>query len=316
MEKRQLGKTDLYVAPLTLGGNVFGWTVNEERSFEILNAFTASGFNFIDTADSYSRWVPGNKGGESETIIGNWMRKEGNRKDIILSAKVGSDMGQGHPDVSKPYILEAVEKSLKRLKTDYIDLYQTHFDNEKTPVAETLGAYDQLVKQGKVRWIGTSNMSPGRIIDSLAVSKKQGYPVYQSLQPEYNLYEREKFETEYEPLCRASHMGVIGYFSLASGFLTGKYRSEADLEKSARGGGMKKYMNERGFRILAALDKVAAGHHSNPAAVSLAWLMARPSVTAPIASATSTDQLEALTTATALTLSKEDMSLLNEASSW
>ena len=316
IQYRQLGKSDLQIAPLIFGGNVFGWTVDENKSFELLDVFTADGFNCVDTADSYSRWVPGNKGGESETIIGKWMKQKGNREKIIISTKVGSDMGQGRKDVSKKYILNAVEDSLTRLQTNYIDLYQTHWDNEATPVEETLEAYDMLVKQGKVKWIGASNLSPERLAASLAASKKHNYPVYQTLQPEYNLYDREKFEKDYQPICEQHNLSVINYYALASGFLSGKYRSEADLGKSKRGGGVKKYLNERGFRILSALDKVAASHHTTPASVAIAWLIKQPTVAAPIASATSIEQLNALMAAATLQLSTGALTELNESSAW
>ncbi|HTN06374.1 aldo/keto reductase [Agriterribacter sp.] len=313
---RQLGNTDLKIAPLIFGGNVFGWTIDEKKSFALLDAFSAAGFNGVDTADSYSRWAPGNKGGESETIIGKWMRQNGNREKIIISTKVGSDMGQGHKDVSKNYILKAVEDSLTRLQTDYIDLYQTHWDNENTPVEETLEAYDQLVKQGKVRWIGASNLSPERLTASLSASKEHHYPAYQTLQPEYNLYDREKFEKHYQPICIAHNLSVINYYSLASGFLSGKYRSEADLGKSSRGGGIKKYLNERGFKILAALDSISALHQTVPASVAIAWLLQQPTIAAPIASATGMEQLHALIAAATLQLSEADRKVLNEASAW
>ena len=252
MEQRQLGKSSLRVAPVAFGGNVFGWTVDEKTGFQLLDEFVGAGFNLIDTADSYSRWAPGNKGGESETVIGNWMKQRRNRSKVVIATKVGSDMGQGKRDISKQYILKAAEDSLRRLQTDYIDLYQTHWDVETIPVEETLEAYAQLVKEGKVRWIGASNISLERLKMSLEASVKNGYPRYQTLQPEYNMYDREKFEKSYQKICVEENLGVIGYYSLASGFLTGKYRSEADLKKSARGGGIKKYLNERGFRILAA----------------------------------------------------------------
>ena len=316
MDKRQLGKSGIYVAPLTLGGNVFGWTIDEKRSFEILDAFTASGLNFIDTADVYSRWVPGNKGGESETIIGKWMKQRKNRDKIVIATKVGSDMGQGKKDLSKKHIFQAVEDSLNRLQTDYIDLYQTHWDDETTPLVETFEAYDQLVKDGKVKAIGASNLSPARLKASLEASYQHELPMYQTFQPEYNLYTREDFEKEMEGICLEHHIGVINYYSLASGFLTGKYRSESDLHKSARGAGIKRYLNERGYKILDALDEVSLRYSSTPASVSLAWLMARPSIVAPIASATSIDQLEALVEATELQLSDEAIDLLNEASAW
>ncbi len=310
MEYRQLGRTDLKVAPLCFGGNVFGWTADEATSFKLLDAFVERGFNFIDTADSYSRWVPGNKGGESERIIGNWMKQRGNREKVIVGTKVGSDMGQGHKDVSKRYILRAVEDSLRRLQTHYIDLYQTHWDNENTPVEETLEAYDKLVRQGKVRWIGASNLSPERLRASLACSKNNNFPIYQTLQPEYNLYDREGFEHDYLEICREEGLSVITYYSLASGFLTGKYRTMSDLDKSTRGAGIRKYLDDKGMRILSALDEVAARNSSTPAAVALAWLMAQPTIAAPIASATNTRQLEELMSAAELKLSAEDLEVL------
>jgi aryl-alcohol dehydrogenase-like predicted oxidoreductase len=314
LEKRQLGKSSLRVSPIAFGGNVFGWTVHERTAFQILDAFVAAGFNFIDTANSYSRWVPGNKGGESETVIGNWMRERRNRDKVVIATKVGSDMGQGYKDISSKHILAAVEDSLRRLQTDYIDLYQTHWDVETTPVEETLEAHARLVKEGKVRWIGASNFTPERLKESLAASKKHGYPRYESLQPIYNLYDRNAFEESLERICLDEGLGVIGYYSLASGFLTGKYRSESDITKSPRGNGIRKYMNERGFRILAALDTVADQYHSTPASVAIAWLLAKPSVTAPIASATSLAQLEELTKSAELNLSNEAVALLDFAS--
>lgn len=316
MVLRQLGKSSLSVAPLAFGGNVFGWTVDEKTAFGLLDAFVGAGFNLIDTADSYSRWAPGNKGGESETIIGNWMRQRRNRDKVVVATKVGSDMGQGKRDTSKKYILRAAEDSLQRLQTDYIDLYQTHWDVETIPVEETLEAHAHLVKEGKVRWIGASNISPERLRMSLETSDKHGYPRYQTLQPEYNLCEREKFEKSYRKICLDENLGVISYYSLASGFLTGKYRSEADLQKSARGSGVKKYLNERGFRILTALDEVSKQHDTAPAAVAIAWLQASPSVAAPIASATGLAQLDLLMKASEIKLSDEAVSVLNEASRW
>jgi aryl-alcohol dehydrogenase-like predicted oxidoreductase len=316
MHKRQLGKSDIQVAPLALGGNVFGWTIDERESFAILDGFVDAGLNLVDTADVYSRWAPGHVGGESETIIGKWMKQRGNRDKVIIATKVGGDMGQGKKDISKKYILEAVERSLQRLQTDHIDLYQTHWDVETVPVEETLGAYAELVKAGKVRWIGASNFSAARLRTALEASANSSAPRYQTLQPFYNLYDREEFERDLEPLCLEMGVGVISYFSLASGFLTGKYRSEADLSKSARGGGNKKYLNERGFRILAALDEISAAYQAEPASVALAWLIARPSVTAPIASATSPKQLISLVKATALKLSPESIALLDQASAW
>jgi aryl-alcohol dehydrogenase-like predicted oxidoreductase len=316
MKKRQLGNTDLEVYPITFGGNVFGWTIDQETSFSILDGFTDAGFNFIDTADVYSKWKPGNQGGESETIIGNWVEKKGNRKDIIISTKVGSEMGPGKKGLSKKYILQAAEDSLRRLKTDYIDLYQTHFDDEETPVQETLEAYDQLIKEGKVRWIGASNISPERLLESLETSDRLGLAKYQTLQPEYNLYSRENYESKYEQIVLDHNLGVLNYYALASGFLTGKYRSEDDLAKSQRGGGVKSFLNKRGFRILKALDIVSEQYSANQASVALAWLIKRNSITAPIASVTSLAQLEDLTRAAALKLNTEDISILDDASDW
>lgn len=314
MRKRYLGKSTIEIAPLVFGGNVFGWTIDENKSFAILDEFVAAGFNCIDTADSYSRWVPGNVGGESESIIGNWLKTRKNRDKVIIATKVGSDMGQGHKDVSKSYIIKAAEASLNRLQTDYIDLYQTHWDNEDTPVDETLEAYDLLVRQGKVRWIGASNLSPERLQASLQTSKFKGYPAYQTLQPEYNLYDREYFEQSYQSLCIEHGISVISYYSLASGFLSGKYRTEADLGKSQRGGGIKKYLNERGFRILKALDEIAEKYNTTQASIAIAWLLAQPTIAAPIASATSSEQLQSLMQAAAITLDSDALSVLNTAS--
>jgi len=316
MEKRKLGGSDLEVAPIAFGGNVFGWTIEEQTSIDILDQFVADGFNLIDTADVYSRWNPGNQGGESETIIGNWMKSRNNRQQIVISTKVGGDMGSDRKGLSKDYIVTAVEASLKRLQTDYIDLYFSHFDDPATPVEETLEAYDQLIKAGKVRWIGASNFSAARLKEALDASKNEGLPKYQVYQPEYNLYNREKYEQEYEQLILDNQLGVINYYALASGFLSGKYRSEADLQKSPRGGGVKSFLNDRGFRILNALDQVSEQYNSNPASVAIAWLIARPSITAPIASVTNTIQLESLKGAAALQLSAEDISILDQASSW
>jgi aryl-alcohol dehydrogenase-like predicted oxidoreductase len=314
MTKRKLGDSDLEFAPLALGGNVFGWTIDEATSFTILDAFAGAGFSFIDTADVYSRWAPGNTGGESETILGKWMRARNNRDKMIIATKVGADMGLGHKDLTKKYILKAAEDSLQRLQTEYIDLYQTHWDDDKTPVEETLEAYSQLVKQGKVKWIGASNLSPARFKKSLEASKKHGYPSYQSFQPLYNLYDRAAYEKEIEPTCLQNNIGVITYYSLASGFLTGKYRSESDLNISKRGAGIKKYLNERGFSILHALDEVSKQYSTNQASVALAWVLSRQSITAPIASATSVEQLNELIRATGLKLDKVAVELLNKAS--
>lgn len=315
MKKRQLGQSDLQIYPIVFGGNVFGWTIDQKQSFEILDAFTGANFNCIDTADVYSRWAPQNSGGESETVIGNWLKSRGNRDKIVLATKVGSDMGEGR-SLKKDYILRAVEASLKRLNTDYIDLYQTHFDVESTPVEETLSAYDQLVKDGKVRWIGASNMSLDRLKESLDTSELKNLPAYQTLQPHYNLYAREQYESQYEPFCLSHSLGVITYFSLESGFLTGKYRTKADLGKSPRGGDMDKYFDDRGLKILAALDEIAQKHDTTQAAVALAWLINRQSVTAPIVSATNLKQLESIIAAPNLDLVADDIATLNAASHW
>jgi aryl-alcohol dehydrogenase-like predicted oxidoreductase len=314
MEKRKLGNSGLEVAPLAFGGNVFGWTVDEPTAFALLDAFVAAGFNLIDTADVYSRWVQGHSGGESETMIGKWLQRSGKRARVVITTKVGKEMGPNRTGLSKTYIRQAVEDSLRRLQTDYIDLYQSHADDPETPLEETLEAYDQLIRQGKVRAIGASNYSAQRLAQSLEVSEQTGYPRYQSLQPLYNLYDRVDYEKDLEPLCREKRLGVISYFSLASGFLTGKYRSEGDLSKRARADFVKKYLNKRGFRILEALDRVAQQYHLTPAKVALAWLISRASITAPIASATSLDQLNELIEATRIKLDPSAIDLLNQAS--
>jgi aryl-alcohol dehydrogenase-like predicted oxidoreductase len=316
MNKRQLGNSDLQVYPIAFGGNVFGWTTDEARSFEILDGFTDADFNLIDTADVYSAWAPGNRGGESETIIGNWMQQRKNREKVIIATKVGAGMGPGKKGLSKKYIIQAAEDSLKRLQTDYIDLYQSHYDDLDTPIEETLEAYDELIRSGKVRWIGASNMSPERLVRSLELAKKLNLPKYQTLQPEYNLYQREGYESNYEQIVLDNQLGVISYYSLASGFLTGKYRSEEDLDKSQRGGAVKGFMNERGSRILKALDEVSEQYSANQASVALAWLIARPSVTAPIASVTSLGQLNDLVRAAELKLNTEDIVILDDAGAW
>ena len=314
--KRKLGTSNLNVAPLTLGGNVFGWTVDEATSFKILDAFVNEGFNFIDTADSYSTWAPGNKGGESETIIGNWMKKTGKRKDVIIATKLGNEMGDGKKGLSAKYIKKAVEASLRRLGTDYIDLYQSHIDDIDTPVEETMTAFNQLIVEGKVRYIGASNLSPERIKASNDFAHANNLEPYVSLQPLYNLFDRQKFETEYAALVKDESLGVINYYSLASGFLTGKYRTNVDLDISKRGLGVKKYMTERGFSILAAMDEVAREQNVPLSQIAIAWLLHKPLVTSPIASATSKQQLEELIHATTLTLSPEQMSRLEQASSF
>ncbi|MDO9272010.1 MAG: aldo/keto reductase [Rugosibacter sp.] len=314
MQKRTLGHSSIKVAPLMFGGNVFGWTLDEAKSFEILDAFVAAGFDFIDTADVYSRFIPGNQGGESETILGKWMKARGNRSQVILSTKVGMDMGEGQQGLSKAYIFKAVENSLRRLQTDYIDLYQAHLDDENTPLTETLEAFDQLIKQGKVRVIGASNYTPERLEEALQVSKDNHLAAYQSLQPLYNLYDRAAYEDGLQAVCQKHGLGVIPYFSLASGFLTGKYRSAADFENSSRGAMTKRYLDARGLRILAALDAVAKDKKTTPAVIALAWLMARPTITAPIASATSLPQLQDLIHATEMSLDQAAIELLNQAS--
>jgi aryl-alcohol dehydrogenase-like predicted oxidoreductase len=315
MNTRTLGNSSLLVTPLCFGGNVFGWTIDEAASFRLLDALTDAGLNFIDTADVYSRWKPGNQGGESETIIGKWLRRSGKRGSLVIATKVGMDMGGGKKGLSQVHILESVDSSLGRLQTDYIDLYQSHADDPETPQEETLNTYAQLIRSGKVRVIGASNFSAQRLRQALDLSEKLGLPRYESLQPEYNLYNRAAFESELEPLCREKGIGVISYYSLASGFLSGKYRSEQDLSKSPRGNiKVKNYLNERGMRILAALDEVAKEKNSTPARVAIAWVMARPSITAPIASATSIEQLQDLLEATKLKLDASSMDVLNQAS--
>jgi aryl-alcohol dehydrogenase-like predicted oxidoreductase len=304
MEKRRLGKSDLWVAPLCLGGNVFGWTADEGTSFALLDGFLDAGFNFIDTADVYSKWAPGHHGGESEIIIGDWLRRRGKRDDVIIATKVGSEMGPGQKGLSKAYITRAVEESLRRLGTDYIDLYQSHRDDPDTQPEETLEAYGALIKAGKVRAIGASNFTAERLAASLEASARNGLPRYESLQPEYNLMVRD-FERELAPLCARHGLGVIPYFGLASGFLTGKYRSKADLKQSPRGEDVGAYFNERGFKVLDALDAVAASHRATPAQVALAWLMTK--VTAPIASATSLKQLGDLVASARLKLEPADL---------
>jgi len=316
MQKRKLGKSELEVAPLAFGGNVFGWTADEKTSFNLLDAFADAGLNFIDTADSYSNWVPGNKGGESETIIGKWLKQHGGRDKILIGTKLGSELSPEKKGLSKKYILESVEGSLRRLQTDYIDLYQSHYFDPETPQEETLAAYAQLIKEGKVRAIGASNFNPEQLSEALTISEKNNLPRYESLQPEYNLYDRAGFEQGLEPLCLENQVGVISYFSLAKGFLSGKYRSEADLNKSPRGGGVKEYLNERGFRVLQALDDIAQRYNSDPASVSLAWLISRSSITAPIASATSLEQLHSLIKAAQLNLDETAVNQLTQASQY
>lgn len=313
MKKIKISHTDLEVAPINLGGNVFGWTLDEKQSFDILDGFTGAGFNFIDTANTYSWWVNG-VGGQSETIIGNWMKSRGNRDKMVIATKVGSQTKEHPVDISKKQILKCVDESLQRLQTDHIDLYYTHFDDEKTPVEETMSAYDKIVKAGKVRYIAASNLSPARLTESFDVAEKNGFPKYVALQPHYNLVERAKYETDYLPLAEKYGLTVFPYWSLAAGFLTGKYRTQADLGKSVRGAGVEKYLNEKGLAVLAALDQVAASHNAKPATVALAWLMAKPHIGAPIVSATSQSQLQTIFDATNLQLSSNDLAVLDRAS--
>jgi aryl-alcohol dehydrogenase-like predicted oxidoreductase len=315
MQLRPLGRSGLQVSPLAFGGNVFGWTVDEKLSFRLLDAWLDAGFNFVDTADVYSSWVPGHSGGESETIIGKWLRQGGKRNRVVLATKVGKPMGDNKKGLSPAYIRQAVDASLKRLQTDHIDLYQSHDDDADTPLADTLGAFAELIQAGKVRAIGASNYSAPRLAEALDVAERQGLPRYESLQPLYNLYDRAVFEEALEPLCLERGVGVINFYALAAGFLTGKYRSEADAAKSARGASTtKKYLNPRGLRILAALDEVAKTRGATPGQVAIAWQIARPAITAPIASATSAGQLDELTAAARLPLDAEAIALLDEAS--
>lgn len=325
MQTRTLGNTDLAIVPLVLGGNVFGWTVDEARSFELLDAWTDRGFNCIDTADVYSSWVPGHKGGESETIIGKWLARSGKRDKVVLATKVGMEMPTGDASkgdgskkkgLSKKYILEEVERSLKRLQTGHIDLYQSHRDDETVPLEETLEAYAQLIQQGKVRYIGASNYKGARLAKALEVATEDQLPHYKTLQPEYNLYDRQEYEQDLAPIAQQYGLGVIPYFSLASGFLTGKYQSLEDTKGHKRGSRVEKYFDERGMRILKALKQVSEEAGAEQAAISLAWLLAQPTVTAPIASATSTSQMQSLFAAVDLKLSKAQLQQLTEASAY
>lgn len=314
VEMRQLGSSSLQVSPVCFGCNVFGWTADEKTSFDLLDRWLDAGFNFIDTADVYSRWHPGNSGGESETIIGRWLKSSGKRSRVVLATKLGIEMGPGKKGLSRAYMMQAVEDSLRRLQTDRIDLYQSHRDDSDTPIEETLSAYAELIKQGKVREIGASNFSAPRLAESLKVSTEQNLPRYQSLQPQYSLVERTEFEGPLEDLCLKEKVGVIGYYSLASGFLTGKYRSAADAEGRARGSRVTKYLDDYGLGVLKALDEVAARRDAKPGQVALAWLIARPSVTAPIASATNPDQLADLVKAAEVKLDAADIRQIDEAS--
>ncbi len=315
MQLRNLGRSGLRVPPLCLGGNVFGWTATEPASFAVLDAAAGAGLNFIDTADIYSVWATGHRGGESETVIGNWLKRSARRKDMVIATKVGMEMSPAHKGLSAAHIAQSVEGSLRRLQTDYIDLYFAHCDDASVPFEETLGAFQNLIAQGKVRAIGASNHTGARLAESLEISRKHGLPRYEVLQPHYNLYDRSDFETTLEPLCLGQQIGVVSYFALASGFLSGKYRTPADASKSVRGKGIvEKYLNERGLRILAALDDVGRRHDASPASVALAWQIARPGVTAPIASATTVNQLNDLVAATQLSLDPAAIDQLNAAS--
>ncbi|HXI99985.1 MAG TPA: aldo/keto reductase [Micropepsaceae bacterium] len=314
MMKRQLGRSGLEIAPIVFGGNVLGWTVDQANAFRILDAFIDAGFNAIDTADTYSRWVPGHKGGESETIIGKWLAQGGGRRErVLILTKLGAEMGPDKKGLSRRYMKAEIEDSLRRLKIDTIDLYQSHRDDPSTPMLETLETYAELIKEGKVRAIGASNFTAQRLREALDVSRTHGLPRYECLQPGYNLYDRKDYEGPLEHLCLAEHVGVIPYYGLASGFLTGKYRSAADFGKSPRGGRMVDYLNAKGRKILAALDAVAAAHNVKPAAVALAWLIARPSITAPIASATSVEQLQDFSAAAGLKLLPAEIATLDAA---
>lgn len=314
MQKRTLGTSGIEVSPLCFGGNVFGWTADEATSFKLLDRFTESGFNFVDTADVYSRWVPGNQGGESETILGKWLSQGGRRDQVVIATKCGLEMGPNEKGLSRQYIVKAAERSLKRLQVERIDLYQAHTDDDQTPLDETLEAFGKLIEQGKVRAIGASNYSGRRLQEALDVSRRHGFPAYVSLQPLYNLADRSGYELDLEPVCEKNGLAVIPYYSLAAGFLTGKYRSGDDLTDKARGKTVEKYLNERGERILTALDEVAARYHTVPVKVALAWLLARPSITAPIVSATSLKQLDEVLDSTRLKLDGDAVSQLNAAS--
>jgi aryl-alcohol dehydrogenase-like predicted oxidoreductase len=315
MKKRKIGKTDLEIAPLVFGGNVFGWTTDPATTFKLLDAFVAAGFSAIDTADVYSKWVAGHVGGESESILGDWIKRNGNRNKVIIATKVGMEMGNGAKGLSRSHILRSAEDSLRRLQTDYIDLYQSHADDPDTPQEETLRVYAELVKQGKVRFIGASNFKADRLALALEISHKEALPAYQTLQPNYSLIERAGYEDGLERLCEKEGLGVINYFPLAGGFLSGKYRRDSDVAGRARARNVTKYLHtERGLKILDALDEIAKKHNATPARVSLAWLLARPSITAPIVSATNLEQLNDLIASVELTLDRDSIELLNRAS--
>ena len=317
MKRRELGQSGLAIPPLVFGGNVFGWSADEATSFRLLDAVVDAGINCIDTADVYSRWVPGHVGGESEILIGKWLKKTGKRNQVQIATKVGMDMGNGHKGLSAVYIEQALERSLKRLQTDYIDLYQAHCDDPHTSLEETMGAFAEAVENGKVRVIGASNIDARRLREARELCDRLKLPNYQSLQPNYNLYDRANYETNLEPTVKQLGLGVISFYSLAAGFLTGKYRSETDLNKSSvRGYKVKNFMNERGFAIIDALEAVANELNATPTQVALAWLMARPTITAPIASASKLEQLPDLLAAIELKLGDEAIQRLNTASAY
>jgi aryl-alcohol dehydrogenase-like predicted oxidoreductase len=311
MKMRALGRTGIQIAPLVLGGNVFGWTADEKTSFAVLDSFAEAGCNAIDTADVYSSWARGNKGGESETIIGKWMKVRGNRNRMVVITKVGSDMGGGRKGLGAAYIEKAVDASLQRLGIETIDLYLSHWPDAETPYAETLGAYEKLLQKGKVRAVGASNLDANQLREAITVARDMKLPRYAVLQPEYNLYDRSGFEGALQDLCVKDEIGVITYFGLAKGFLTGKYREKSDLAQSQRGEDVADYMNPRGMQILEALDRVAKRHNAKPAEVALAWVMTQPGVTAPIASATSVEQVRSLVRAASLDLQAADLALLS-----
>lgn len=314
MEKRRLGKSDLQIAPLAFGGNVFGWTADEAMSHRLLDGFVDAGYNFIDTADVYSRWHTGNVGGESEIIIGNWLKARGNRDKVIIATKLGMDMGGGNVGLSPAYIKRAVDYSLSRLQTDYIDLYQAHRDDPNTPLADTLGAFQDLIKAGKVRFIGSSNYTGPRLKEALETSKAHGLPRFETHQPLYSLVERGEYEGPLQDLCVAEGVSVISYYSLASGFLTGKYRSRADLAGRIRAPRVEKYLDERGMRVLAALDDIAKAHNAKQGQVALAWLLAQPGMGAPIVSATNMEQLAEMVVAPTVKLTAAEVTRLSDAS--
>lgn len=314
IKKVKLGQTNLEVAPFNLGGNVFGWTLDEKKSFEILDAFAEAGLDFIDTADMYSYWVDGGAGGESETIIGNWMKARNNRDQMVIATKVGGRTGVHEIDNSRKHILETFEKSLKRLQTDYVDLYYLHYDDGKTPVKEILTTFNELVESERVKHIAVSNITPERLRESLEYSDKNNLAKYQIFQPLYNLIERKDYEANYAPIVAEHNLTVFPYTALASGFLTGKYRSKADLDKSPRGQSVAKFLNEQGLQVLDALDQVAEKHNTKPAAVSMAWLMAQPNIGGPLASVTSIEQMDEIIAGITLELDHSDMELLDKAS--